>query len=557
MLGLSCLLLCCGCGLSQWARQGFRVGPDYCPPAVAISPDWIDSSNEHVFPLPNEHPDWWNTLHDPMVNELIRTAYGQNLTLRQAGTRVMQARAIRAIAIGQFFPQVQQGFGSYTRIQESRNVALPAPLQNFDQWEGGFNASWELDLWGKLRRGIESADASLEASVYDYDAVLVTLIAEVVTAYIEIRTFERRLDIARQNVEIQESSLELSTNRFQEGKSSQVGVYLAESNLNATKATIPPLQTGLRQANNRLCVLLGIPPADLSALIGPGIGLPTVTPDIAVGIPADLLRRRPDVRQAERLLAAQSEQIGIAAADLYPTISVTGEIFLASEEFRDLFQSTSTAGSVGPSFRWNILNYGRIVNNVALQDARFQELLANYQNTVLTANREVEDALIAFLKSQEQVALLQETVDDLNESLKLLLINFEEGSIDFSPVFVLQGALRAAQDQLATVQGQVLLNMISVYRALGGGWELKNTGYQTTTFPTVESPEQNPKMSPAPPLPELDETTIDDASYEVKEIQIDQAQEAVTSGDRWKVGKTTILTSYPRKCTTRKENTDE
>ncbi|MEQ8854862.1 efflux transporter outer membrane subunit [Gimesia sp.] len=550
-------MFCCGCGLSEWARQGLRVGPDYCPPTVAIAPEWIDSGNKHVLPLPNEHPDWWNTLQDPMVNELIRFAHGQNLSLRQAGTRVMQARATRAIAMGQFFPQVQQGFGTSNRIQQSRNVALAAPLQSFDQWETGFNASWELDLWGKLRRGIESADARLEASIYDYDAVLVSVIAEVVSAYIEIRTFERRLDIARKNVEIQESSLELSSNRFLEGKTSQVGVYLAESNLNATKATIPPLQTGLRQAKNRLCVLLGIPPTDLSPLISPGIGLPTVSSDIAVGIPADLLRRRPDVRQAERLLAAQSEQIGIATADLYPTISITGEIFLASEEFSDLFQSSSTAGSVGPSFRWNILNYGRIVNNVALQDARFQELLANYQNTVLIANREVEDALIAFLKSQEEVEYLQATVDDLNESLNLLLINFEEGSIDFSPVFVLQGTLRATQDQLAAAQGQVLQNMISVYRALGGGWELKNTEYQTTTVPIIEAPEENSKILPPFPLPEVDETMSNDSSYEVKDDQMLEMQETATPEGRWEIGKVTILTSDRQPSTTRHEDRDE
>ena len=258
---------------------------------------------------------------------------------------------------------------------------------------------------------------------------------------------------------------------------------LAKANLNATEATIPPLETGLRQANNRLCTLLGIPPTDLFAWIGKGDGIPEAPADIVVGIPADLLRRRPDVRRAERRVAAQSAQIGVAVSDLFPSISLSGDVFQSSEDFSDLFKSPSAAGSIGPSFRWNILNYGRITNNIRLQDARLLELVARYQNSVLVANQEVEDALIAFLQSKRQVESLRETVVDLSESLKLLLIQFEEGSIDFSPVFVLQGALREAQDQVAAAEGQVLLNMIAVYRALGGGWQVRYPGIEAQFIP--------------------------------------------------------------------------
>jgi NodT family efflux transporter outer membrane factor (OMF) lipoprotein len=472
-----CLLLS-GCGLSHWAHHGFRVGPDYCPPPVQVADDWIDSGDDRVLPQPPGHPDWWAVFDDPAVDQLVRTAFEQNLTLRQAANRVMQARANRAITMGNLFPQVQQAFGDFIHIQESKTTALPPPLRAFDQWEVGFNASWELDVWGKLRRAIESSDARLEASVEEYDAVLVSLVAEVVTAYVEIRTFQQRLDYARQNVEIQKSSLELSQKRYDEGKTSKVGVYLAQANVNGTEATIPSLETGLRQANNRLCTLLGTVPADLSQLLGPGDGIPQVPAEIAVGIPADLLRRRPDVRQAERQVAAQSAQIGVAISELYPSIAINGEIYQASENLNDLFNSASAAGSIGPSFRWNILNYGRIVNNVRLQDALLLELIANYQNTVLAANQEVEDALVAFLNSQERVASLRQQETDVHESLKLLLIQFEEGSIDFSPVFVLQGSLRQAQDQLADAEGEVLVNMIAVYRALGGGWQIRCSGYQ-------------------------------------------------------------------------------
>lgn len=481
-IGVSCLLAC-GCGLSQWAQNGFQVGPDYHPPTAAVAEQWIDISNEHVLPLPPDHPYWWSVLQDPVVNDLVQTAMTQNLSLRQAGSRIMQAQATRAITAGNLFPQVQQSSGEVNRIQNSQTTALAPPLRVFDEWDVGFNASWEIDVWGRFRRALESADARLEASIYDYDAVLVSLLAEVVSAYVEIRTFEQRIDYAKQNVNVQQASLQLTTTRFNEGKTSQVGVSLAKANLNATEATIPPLETGLRQANNRLCTLLGIPPTDLFAWIGKGDGIPEAPADIVVGIPADLLRRRPDVRRAERRVAAQSAQIGVAVSDLFPSISLSGDVFQSSEDFSDLFKSPSAAGSIGPSFRWNILNYGRITNNIRLQDARLLELVARYQNSVLVANQEVEDALIAFLQSKRQVESLRETVVDLSESLKLLLIQFEEGSIDFSPVFVLQGALREAQDQVAAAEGQVLLNMIAVYRALGGGWQVRYPGIEAQFIP--------------------------------------------------------------------------
>jgi NodT family efflux transporter outer membrane factor (OMF) lipoprotein len=503
LIAASCLIAG-GCGLSQWAHNGLRVGPNYHRPAAAVAEDWIDSNDQRVLSVPPDYYDWWSVFQDLVVNQLVETAYGQNLTLRQAGTRVMQARASRAIAAGSLFPQVQQSFGDYTRIQESKTIALPPPIRAFDQWDVGFNATWEIDVWGRFRRSLESADAGLEASVKEYDAILVSLIAEVVTAYVDIRTFQERLNYAQQNVEVQQSSLELSTNRFDEGKTSQVGVFLADANLNGTESTIPGLKVGLRQASNRLCILLGIPPTDLSQWIGEGSGIPTVPAEIAVGIPADLLRRRPDVEQAERLVATQSAQVGVAVSDLYPSISIVGEISQASEDFGDLLRSSSSAGLVGPGVRWNILNYGRIRNNIRLQDAGLLELIAGYQNTVLQANQEAEDALVAFLESQREVESLRANVDDLQRSLDLLLIQFEEGSINFSPIFVLQGSLRGAQDRLAAAQGQVLLNMIAVYRALGGGWQIRCGGYPTRPLPPLE-----PLPSPADQMLTGDEGEVE------------------------------------------------
>jgi NodT family efflux transporter outer membrane factor (OMF) lipoprotein len=382
--------------------------------------------------------------------------------------------------------------------------------RHFDSWSLSGNLSWELDIWGRFRRAVESADANLDASIEEYDAILVSLIAEVVTAYIDIRTFEQRLEYARQNVRIQEGSLGLAQARAEEGQTDEVSVHLSKSTLEATRATIPSLEVGLRQANNRLCTLLGIPTTDLVQSLGQGAGIPAAPAEAAVGIPAELLRRRPDVRAAERQVAAQSAQIGVALAELYPSIAITGEISVQAEEFSDLFQSLSTGGAIGPSFRWNVLNYGRIINNVRVQDARFQELIAGYQNTVLAANQEVEDALVSFLRTQSQIKSLASSVQETQLALDLELIKFKEGATDFTGVFVLQGELVRRQDQLASAQGEVVASLIGVYKALGGGWEIRLADSQLDGIMDSALEE-----IPAPPLPEDDsqaELMVDDVN---------------------------------------------
>jgi NodT family efflux transporter outer membrane factor (OMF) lipoprotein len=476
--------------LPQWAHNGFKVGPNYGKPIAAIADDWIDSNDAKVLDQPPEYADWWTVFQDPVLSDLVQTAYQQNLSLREAGMRVLQARAQRARVAGNLLPQEQAVSGGYAREQigvlgQPKLAPAPGFQRSFDNWLLAGNLSWELDIWGRFRRAIESADAGLDASVEEYDAILVSLIAEVVTAYIDIRTFEQRLKYARGNVRTQEKSLQLTQARAEEGKTGKISVYLSESNLEATKASMRPLEIGLRQANNRLCTLLGQPTVDLSPSLGEH-EIPSAPPDVAVGIPADLLRRRPDVRAAERRVAAQSAQIGVALADLYPSIAITGEISVSAEEFSDLFKSLSTGGSIGPSFRWNVLNYGRILNNVRVQDARFQELIATYQNTVLQANEEVENALVAFLQTQEQVKSLAASVQATQRALELELLNFQEGETDFSGVFVLQGDLALKQDELAATQGDVVASLVAVYKALGGGWEIRLPGFQTRSLSSLQ-----------------------------------------------------------------------
>ena len=497
----SMALLACGCHLSRWSHNKLKVGPEYGgPPSVEIAATWIDQDERLVDDLP-AYSDWWSVFNDPLLDRLIQTASEQNLTLREAGWRVMQARAQWAITAGNLFPQTQQAFGDFERFQESTTVAIPSPIRNFDQWTTGFNLSWELDVWGRFRRSIVAAEADVEASEGDYDAILLCLLADVASAYTDFRTNQLRLQYAQNNVKIQEGSLQLTKKKADEGATGYTSVHLAASSLETTRSSIPNYEIGMRQAANRLCTLLGISMQDLQGLLGQG-DIPRPPPGIAVGIPADLLRRRPDIRALERTLAAQSEQIGIATADLYPHFSINGEIGLQSENFSQLFSSASMFGSVGPSFKWNLLNYGRIINNVRLQGFGLEALVANYRNTVLTANQEVEDAMIAVVKNHDRVRYLEVAVKESEEALKLLTISFEEGDIDFTGVFLMQGVVATNQDQLAAARGSVVRSLISLYKALGGGWEMRYSNFesrQDIEMVSESAAAMEPEEIPLPP----------------------------------------------------------
>jgi NodT family efflux transporter outer membrane factor (OMF) lipoprotein len=388
---LSPALLACGCtSLSEFVHNGFKVGPNYERPPAPLAQAWIDASNPGVKSVSGDYSAWWTVFGDPVLDDLVRTAYAQNVTLRVAGTRVLEARAQRAIAVGTLFPQKQTATGTYTHTQVSGNIANVPPKRFFDDWATGFNASWEIDFWGKIRRTIESTEDLVESSVDDYDNVMVTLISDVATAYVQYRIFEQQIAYTQENVRIQRGSLRIATARWKSGQTSQLGVAQASSLLEQIEATIPLLEIGLRQANNQLCVLLGIPPTELAARLGPRDPIvPRSPPEVVVGIPADLIRRRPDLRSAERLIAAQNAQIGVAEADWYPAFFINGSFGYEAKDLAKLFGSKSFTGQVGPAFQWNILNYGRILNNVRLQDFKTQELVAVYQQNVLAAAREV------------------------------------------------------------------------------------------------------------------------------------------------------------------------
>ncbi|HKA53677.1 MAG TPA: efflux transporter outer membrane subunit, partial [Candidatus Binatia bacterium] len=459
-----------------WLSGCMMVGPDYVRPPAPTAETWLDPGVPAIRREPADLSAWWTVFNDPVLGALVETAYRQNPSLRAAGVRVLEAQARRGIAIGLLFPQQQETFGSATSNQLSKNRANRQflPTDEYDDWQVGFDASWELDLWGRFRRGIEAADAELLASVASYDDVLVTLISEVARNYTLLRTLEERLVVARANVEIQQRSFEIADAKFKGGTVTELDSAQAAALLHDTEAQVPLLESDIQQTQNTLCILLGLPPQDLQLLLGGLQVIPTVPPEVAVGIPADLLRRRPDIRRSERQLAAQSAQIGIAKADLFPRFALLGTISVAARDFNDLFKSGSLENFGGPSFRWAIFNYGRIQNNIRVQDASYQALVGDYENTVLQAQGEVENAIAAYLGAQRQVQYLTGSVAAANRAVELAEYQYREGTTDYTRVLNTQQSLVVEQDRLVATRGEVVLNLVAVYKALGGGWELRN-----------------------------------------------------------------------------------
>jgi len=490
-------LLTCGCtSTREWMHNGFKVGPNYCPPNASTADDWIKTGDARIQSTDPNDSAWWQVFNDPVLTDLVQNAYHENLTLKEASCRIMVARAQRGIAVGNLFPQQQQAYADYSRNAVSKSLANQANAQQYyDLWDGGFNLSWELDFWGRLRRAVAAADDRLDASIEDYDAALVLLVADVARGYAQIRTYQSQLKLARKNVKLQQDTLDLTKIRFHDGVVTNLDVQQAEANLAETEALIPPLEISLRQSSNQLCILLGTPPEAIEAKLE-AKPLPTAPSSVAVGIPADLLRRRPDLRRAERLLAAQGEQIGIATAQLYPQLAIVGSIGVESSRFSDLDRPESFTGGIGPSMRWDVLNYGRNLNAIRAQDAQFQGLVWNYRNKVLVANQEVENGLASFLYSQGQVKSQIRAVAALRKSVELALEQYRQGTTDFNRVFLLEGYLVTQELQLEQAKANVVLGLVEVYRALGGGWQIR-TG-ETHEAPSTPSV---PAANPEPPLP--------------------------------------------------------
>ncbi|RLA39156.1 MAG: transporter, partial [Gammaproteobacteria bacterium] len=399
------------------------LGPDYQQPAAPVEDNWLEIDDPLVSSDPPIDPRWWQTaFHDPVLDQLIETALQENLTLRSAGLRVLQSQQQLAIAIGNQYPQQQQIGGSATREKANQNI--------FNEYNVGFNLSWEADFWGRFRLQVESASAELNASVADYDGAVVSLLSQVAQNYILIRTFQARLEVTLESIKSQRESLRISTAKFNAGEVSELDKDQAESLLNNTIAGVPALETSLQQLKNALAILLGKPPQNMNYLLGEQGKIPDVPATIAMGMPQNLIRQRPDIRAAERQLAAQSAQIGFAVTALYPHFSIGGSIGSSAMHSNDMFESDSEIWNLFGAFQWNILNYGRLRSNVRLHDALFQQLLVDYQNTVLRAQGDVENSIVAYLKSYQQLASYELAAAASKRSVAVSTAQYQNGLID-------------------------------------------------------------------------------------------------------------------------------
>jgi len=478
---------CVVLGLAVLAVGCTAVGPDFQRPEATTAETWLQAEDERVDTTRAEYEDWWKVFEDPALDQLIDRAYNDNLSLQVAGLRILEARAQLGFATGLKYPQSQSVGASFVRSKSSENAPpfsnLPGDVADridtsVNFWSTSFDIAWEADVWGRFRRGVEAADANLAANMLNYDAVLASLPGDVAMTYATIRTLEQRLAYVRQNVVLQEQGLELAETRFEFGATSELDVQQSRGLLESTRSLIPFLQIQIGRARNVLSLLLGMPPSELKDILGGAGEIPNAPTTAAVGIPADLIRRRPDVRAVEMAAAVQSAAIGVSAADLYPQFVLAGSFGLSGESFSDQFESGSGAGFVTPLVNWNIFNYDRIKNNVRVQDARFQQLVVTYENVVLNAAREVEDGLVGFLRGQEEIANLEDAVVASQRSVELSLDQYDSGLIDFQRVLNSQASLLGQQDALADARGRVVNSLVSTYRALGGGWQLRaGNGY--------------------------------------------------------------------------------
>lgn len=449
------------------------VGPDFERPRLPWLANWTGGS---LAPLAarsrGAHSGhiqvWWRHFNDPVLDQLINEAQRMNPTVRTAGLRIMEARAQLGIAGSTRYPQVQQATGELLRVGEERSGG-PVPDTSATAFNTALNISWELDFWGKFSRSIEASDASYLASIAQYDDVQVLMAAQVAGLYSSIRTLEARLLIAAENAALQWRSLEITGRLFKSGHESELDVEQARSLYLGTLATIPLLEASLRQTQNALSTLLARPPGPLLEM-APGKNLiPQAELDLIVDMPADLLRRRPDVRAAEMRLAAQSALIGVSAADLYPSISLLGSLGLAATSVSGAPQLLSWGA--GPGLAWSVFDHGRLTNTVLVQDARFQQLYEQYHDAVLRAAREVDDAAVGFAKTREQIALLADAVKAAHRSLDIATLQYREGLTDFQRVIDSQRNLFSQQDLLVTSRGNLTQSLIAIYKAMGGGWE--------------------------------------------------------------------------------------
>jgi outer membrane protein, multidrug efflux system len=451
---------------------GCAVGPDYRKPAVSVPVAWAQSGRPDVTTTSPDLRTWWRAFGDPALDALVDRAVAGSLDLRIATARVREARGLRGGAAADRWPTVNAS-GLYERVRDSENVR-PLPREfdpTYDLYQIGLDASWELDVWGRVRRGVEAADATVEAGVENRRDVLVILLAEIARNFVEVRTAQQRLVIARENIASQHEIVELTRVRRDAGLGTDLEVAQARTVLTTTEAQVPALEAARDQAIHRIAVLAGQPPAALLADLRRAAPLPVGPPSVPVGLPSEVLRRRPDIRRAERELAAVTARIGVATADLFPRFSLTGTLGVAATDVASVFTGGSRFSSIGPQVVWPIFAGGRIRANIRVEEARQEAALARYEQTILGALEETENALVAYGNEQVRRARLAEAVGESRLALQLSRELYLRGLADFLTVLDNERSLYAAEDQLVQSDRTRAVSLIALYKALGGGWD--------------------------------------------------------------------------------------
>ena len=454
------------------AVAGCAVGPDYVEPKEAVPDLWRMQLTRGLGEGKASFQQWWTALDDAMLTSLIQRAGEGSLDVRLALERIDEAAGRRGIARGEWFPSIDS-VTSYDRSRISDGIfdgALPGGGETNSLYSTAIGGSWEIDVFGRVRRNVESNTAALDASVEDYRDVLVVLFAEAGNTYVAVRTFQERIRYNQGNIANQRATLSLVRERNRAGLVGDLDVRQAEQNLGRTEALLPFLRQSYVQAVNRLGVLLGLYPSALHAELSPEAPIPPPPSEVLVGLPRELLRQRPDVRRAERELAAQTARIGVATADLYPRLTLLGSFGFAATDVVNWTSWSSRAFSIGPKVIWNIFDGGKIRANIRTQEALTQQALTGYEQTVLLALEDAESSMIAFIEEQNRRDALDRSSVAAAQAVELVKTLYRTGLTDFQNVLDTERALFERQDELAQSRGLVTQNLISVYRALGGGW---------------------------------------------------------------------------------------
>jgi NodT family efflux transporter outer membrane factor (OMF) lipoprotein len=468
----------------MFLAAGCSVGPNYKRPEVSTPPAWKEAQQSGIDAAGTDLARWWTAFNDPLLDSLVERAVRSNLDLRVAEARIREARASRVVVAAGAWPTLGTSL-SYARNRSSQNAFAISPQggsqgqnsspqggsldQNF--YTAGFDTSWEIDIFGGVRRSVEAADASIEATVDDRRDVLVTLLGDVARNYIDLRGLQKRLAVARANLKAQQDTLDLTRVRFQAGLASDLDVAQAEAQANSTAAQIPVLQSSLKGAAYGLDLLLGLEPGALANELSQDAAIPSLPPKVLVGLPSELLRRRPDLRRAERQLAAATAQVGSAMADLFPKFSLTGVGGLRSISASDWFAGQSRFWNIGPTISWPIFDAGRIRANIEVRNAQQEQALTQYEKTVLAAFGDVETSLVNYAQEQERYRSLTAALAADRRAVEMANELYVRGLNSFLNVLDAQRSLYAAENDLAQSEAAMAANLVALYKALGGGWQ--------------------------------------------------------------------------------------